>query len=413
MTTEPILFLHASDRGQQWVNRWRGERPLFVCVLAHTDTCLLPGVSAAGATEELRPYTPAADAEAVLYGLPRCVPGLPSNPLGPPGPAAITRAAVQLANLPVRFIAAGLRVWPDVPFDRVDCQPGGRIDRGDAVPAAPRLFEEGVVMGRALADRTPYVVLGESVPGGTTTALALLIALGIRAEGRVSGSMPGNAHALKTRVATAALRASHLRPGDGLGDPLHAAGQVGDPMQPLAAGIAHGALLAGAHVMLAGGSQMLAVAALLRALEGDAVFEHLVLGTTRWVACDPDADVPGLAAEVSPRLPLLAINLNFAQSRHLGLRPYETFLVKEGVGAGGACIAALLATGVTLDRLHGAIDDAYDPVLAPISALRTEGALFAGPPPLSRDTRGTPCPGQRLESPQNKRECQWPYDPSL
>lgn len=362
---EPVLFAHAAAHGRRIAGRWRGARPLFVCVLAHTDTCTLPGVSAAGATEALRPFTPAADAEAVWYGAPRCLPGLPSNPLGPPGPAGITRAALQLGGLPAHFIGAGLRVPPAGPLRVVPCAPGGRIDRGNAVPQARALFAAGQALGRSLAAAAegPYLVLGESVPGGTTTALALLLALGVEACGRVSGSMPGNAHPLKRSLADAALRAADLGVGGGRADPLGAAAAVGDPMQPLAAGLAQGATAVGTDVLLAGGSQMLAVAALLRAIHGPDSLERVAVGTTRWVADDPAADVPGLARDIHPTLPLLAANLDFSASRHQGLRLYERHMVKEGVGAGGACIAALLA-GASLADLHAAIDRAYDVALA-------------------------------------------------
>ena len=39
------------------------SNPIFLCVLSNTDTCRIPGISAAGATTELNDYTPAADAE--------------------------------------------------------------------------------------------------------------------------------------------------------------------------------------------------------------------------------------------------------------------------------------------------------------------------------------------------------------
>jgi len=246
-------------------------------------------------------------------------------------------------------------------------RPGGRIDLGYAVADAPELFEVGRRLGREIAARTTLLVLGESVPAGTTTALAVMLALGYAAEGRVSGSMPGNAHALKSRVARAALEASGLRPGAARRDPIAALMQVGDPMQPLAAGIAIAAAAAGCDVLLAGGSQMVAVAAVLKELAGVGVFERVAVGTTRWVVEDPSADVAGLACEVSPHLAVLAANLNFSASRHPGLREYERFLVKEGVGAGGACIAALLALEPDLDGLHRAIDSVYDELLGRLS----------------------------------------------
>ena len=366
---EPILFATAPSRGRACVERWRGMRPAFLCVLAHTETCLVPGLSAAGVSEELRPLTPAADAEVVHLGEARCLPLLPSHPLGAAGPAGITRAALGLAQLQATFVGAGLAVWPDTVCQRVSVEAGANITQGGAVPSAEHLFNAGVFIGRDLAVDSTYVVLGESVPGGTTTALALLLALGYAAQGRVSGSMPGNAHALKHQVASAALVASGLTFGQGRLDPLAAVAQVGDPMQPLACGIARGAAEAGCDVLLAGGSQMVAVAALLAALGGSAALERVAIGTTRWIVEDPAADVPGLAADISPDLPLLAANLDFSSSRHPGLRAYEGFLVKEGVGAGGACIAAMLATGAPIETLEQIIDAVYDELLGRLSPL--------------------------------------------
>jgi uncharacterized protein (TIGR00303 family) len=363
--TEPILFVAAPDRGRAFAARVASRRPEFWCVLGHTDTCLLAGISSAGVSEELRPLTPAADAEVVLLGAPVCLPELPSNPAGAPGPSGITRAALRLAALNPHFVGAGLRVWPNAPCERAGEEPGGRIDQGRAVTDAEELFQAGVRIGREIgADDAGYLVLGESVPGGTTTALAVLLALGYAADGRVSGSMPGNAHALKTNVAHAALDAAGIAPGEGRGDPLATVSQIGDPMQPLAAGIA---LAASCDVLLAGGSQMVAVAALIAALAGSSALEHVAIGTTRWVVQDPSADVVGLVHEVSADLPLLAANLNFSTSRHARLRDYERFMVKEGVGAGGACIAALLATGQPIRELQFVIEAAYDELLGRLS----------------------------------------------
>ena len=334
-----------------------------MCVLGHTDICLIPGVSCAGVSEELRPLTPAADAEVVQLGRCLCLSALPSNPVGAPGPAGITRAALQLAGLKATFLGAGLRVWPATQCLQVSTLAGGDIRLGRAVPNATELFERGLTLGREVAPNQPYLVIGESVPAGTTTALAVLLALGYAAHGRVSGSMPGNAHALKGEIVSAALAAAGLQPGDGHSSPLAAVAAIGDPMQPLVAGLALGAVSVGCGVLLAGGSQMLAVAALVEALHGRGALDGMAIGTTRWIVEDPAADIPGLAGEISADLPVLAANLDFSGSRHAGLRAYEQFLVKEGVGAGGACIAALLATGAPIERLEDAIETTYDGLL--------------------------------------------------
>jgi uncharacterized protein (TIGR00303 family) len=270
---------------------------------------------------------------------------------------------MQLGGFACTFVASGLLVWPETPCQRIEGGPGANIEFGHAVPHARDLFAAGYELGRTLAQTGAYLVLGESVPGGTTTALALLLALGIAAEGRVSGSQRDNAHTLKTQVARAALKAAQLAPGDGRADPLGAAAAVGDPMQPIVAGAALGAASLGREVVLAGGSQMLAVAALVAAVAGPEALESIAIGTTRWIVTDPAADVVGLAAEIGPDLPVLAANLDFSRSRHVGLRAYETFLVKEGVGAGGACVAALIASGAPIETLEAAIDLAYDEVI--------------------------------------------------
>jgi uncharacterized protein (TIGR00303 family) len=360
MTRQPILYAAAAERGRAFAERWRGHQPAYWCVLGHTDTCLIPGLSAAGVSEELRPLTPAADAEVVLLGSPRCLPHLPSNPLGAPGPSGITHAALQLAGLEAGFVGSGLRVWPATACIRIDGAGGANIETGNAVPHAQDLFATGLELGRGLAQTNERFVIAESVPGGTTTALAVLLALGYHAEGRVSGSQRGNAHLLKSQVVRRAFEAANLRPGDGRAAPLMAIASVGDPMQPIVAGLVHALTSRGKEVLLAGGSQMLAVAALLAALGGPAALERVAIGTTRWIVDDPDADVPGLASDVDPRLAVLAINLDFTDSPCLPLRAYEAFLVKEGVGAGGACIAAVLANGLPIERLEAAIVTTYD-----------------------------------------------------
>jgi NaMN:DMB phosphoribosyltransferase len=165
------------------------------------------------------------------------------------------------------------------------------------------------------------------------------------------------------------MMAAGVEPGEGRPAPLAAVAAVGDPMQPLVAGLALGAASVGSDVLLAGGSQMLAVAALVEALHGPAALERMAVGTTRWIVEDPAADIPGLAADISADLPVLAANLDFSGSRHAGLRSYEQFLVKEGVGAGGACIAALLATGLPIERLEDAIDTTYDGLLGRLQVI--------------------------------------------
>jgi len=365
---QAILLVHAPARGRRLLATLAARRPLFVCTMAHTATAEIDGLSAAGATPELRRLTAAADAEALHYGRPLCMDGVPSNPEGAPGPVIITIAALQLAGIPIELIDAGLRVKPAAPARVLSDGWGDSILTGRAVPHAAELLEAGRALGAELADRADYLLLAESVPAGTTTALAVLCGLGLDAWGKVSSSMPGNAHQLKNRIARQALEAAGLgrlpRTGPSRGrspDPLAVVAAVGDPMQPVVAGLTLGALPR-APVLLAGGSQMVAVVALAAALaerEGCPLdFDRLAIATTRWVATDPTADLAGLAGQVGD-VPILASDLSFAASRHAPLRRYEEYLVKEGVGAGGAAIAAALL-GVAPERLLAQIESVYE-----------------------------------------------------
>jgi uncharacterized protein (TIGR00303 family) len=360
----PILLVHAPERGRRLLDRLAGLRPLFVCTVAHTETAEIDGLSGAGATAELRRLTAAADVEALFHGRPLCMAGVPSNPGGAPGPVIITLAGLRLTGVDVVAIDAGLRVKPDAPVTTVADRWGASIVTGQAVPHAGDLFARGLALGPSLAARADYLILAESVPGGTTTALSLLCGLGVDAWGKVSSSMPQNAHPLKREVVKASLAAAGL---DGRQRPpsaLDVAAAVGDPMQPFVAGLAIGALPT-TPVLLAGGSQMAAVLALIVALarERDQPLDlgRIGIATTSWVARDPTADLAGLVAQIAD-VPVFASDLNFAESRHVPLRRYEDFLVKEGVGAGAAAVVAALLANADHALLLATIEHVYEEI---------------------------------------------------
>jgi uncharacterized protein (TIGR00303 family) len=188
-----------------------------------------------------------------------------------------------------------------------------------------------------------YVILGECVVGGTTTALAVLEGLGYGAGGKVNSSHPSCNHAQKWAVVQAGLKVA----GNLINDPFELVAAVGDPMQIVTAGMALAASRS-CGVLLAGGTQMLAVYALMVAIAQKFTLTWqpgaVVVGTTRWVVEDPTGDTVGLA-EMVGTVPLLATQLSFADSDYPQLRAYEQGYVKEGVGAGGCAIAAHLYQG--------------------------------------------------------------------
>ena len=104
------------------------------------------------------------------------------------------------------------------------------------------------------------LVLAECVPGGTTTAQAVLTGLGMSVTGLVSGSALQPPQALKSRLVCDGLERAGL-PGESP-DPLSVLAAVGDPFQVVAAGLLVGAAATRQPVLIGGGSQMVAVLAL-------------------------------------------------------------------------------------------------------------------------------------------------------
>ena len=289
------------------------------------------------------------------YGSCKCIPGVPATPDGKPTPAVITRAALKLAEIPLLVVEAGTKVKPAVPAVSFDLGPGGNISIEDAmsIDDVHKAVGYGQALGAQLAKASDLVVVGESIPGGTTTALAVLMALGIDAKFKVSSSMPENPHQLKNKVvAQATSRAKPRR------DPMQAVARVGDPMMPSVAGIAAGAIQSGAKVMLAGGTQMAPVLAILKSL---VPMKNICVGTTKYVAGDKSADLAGLVRAVAPGVPVLSCDLHFEKSRKPGLRAFAEGFVKEGVGAGGASIAAMIKSKGKINgkKLLAAIEKEY------------------------------------------------------
>lgn len=365
------------EQGEAWVRRYRGSLPVFACVLGFTETCLIPGISAAGLTPEDRKYTACADAEFLYYGAAH----RPKYPLPPltagASPVLISRAVVEKLKIPVYIFNAGLPLVPSVPI--IDL--GGAIARclstGAALEIATvkHLFAQGLLWGSQLSANIShsYLILSECVVGGTTTALGILTGLGIEAAGKVNSSHAVCNHEQKWAVVEAGLAKIPTSV-----DPLELVAAVGDPMQVVVAGMAIAASRR-CGVLLAGGTQMLAVYALIQAIAQAYSLswqpEAIVVGTTRWVAEDSTGATVDLSLSLGKNSlnqsqeapPLLATQLSFAGSRYPQLQAYEQGFVKEGVGAGAACIAAYISQNWQQNELLTAIEHQFEQLMNSLS----------------------------------------------
>ncbi|MDR2944534.1 MAG: TIGR00303 family protein [Methanosarcinales archaeon] len=318
---------------------YNAEKPLYICVLSNTKTSQIPGLSAAGKTAELTVYTPAGDSELMHTGNIISVPVMPMTPpYDTPTPAVITKSALNLTKVPYVFVNSGLMILPDdsIPMYCTDAQAGEDITIGNAVHDPKAIFENAKKIGLELAPTTDHPVIGESTPGGTTTAMGVLIALGY--DAKVSSSADINPVELKCQVVSNSMKRNNIVIGSLRDDPLRAVELLGDPMMPAVAG-----LIAGfkeydseMNIIMAGGTQMAAVYAVAKHMGVN--LKNVDLATTRYVMEDKTANFSDLSKALGFKAYIS--DPGFSKSRLPGIQRYDTGTIKEGAGAGGAMYLA-------------------------------------------------------------------------
>ena len=335
-----------------WTSR---DQPVdLLLVLAATQTAEHEGISAAGSTAASRRVTALADAELLIHGPARQrrwpLPPLPAGV----SPALLSHVGARRLKLNPQVAALGLTQSPDFPhleIEALDQGPSACLSSGAAMPL-PRvqhLWRRGELLGRRL--QRP-LVLAECVPGGTTTAQAVLTALGVEVAHLISGSARHPPQQLKQALVTRGLQRASLGAHPA---PEQILAAVGDPFQAFASGVLVGAVSAGQPLLLGGGCQMLAVLALamqaLPASQRERLASQVLIGTTGWLADEGAAAtsqsplgglVDATAGLVDTSLSVLACGVRFHSSTHQPLLDYERGYVKEGVGAGALLLLAQL-----------------------------------------------------------------------
>lgn len=322
----------------------------FVLAAGTTRTAEIDGISAAGAAPDLMAHTPSADVEIVEYGRPVRAPIVPVSPSGCPTPAVITRAVRERLGFELTVIDAGLIRPTSTPTVSVGAQGGEDVRETEPVPRAQEIYEEAQRFGAAIPDDS--VMIGETIPGGTTTALGVLTALD--EDITVSSSLPDNPLRLKRNVVSEALAASDIDRGEAAGDPILAVNSMGDPVLATVAGFTVGALESGTDVTLAGGTQMLAAAALVRHAGID---DPVELATTSFVANDETVALSRACERLD--IDLEVTDPGFDEDDHVSMQRYVDGEGKEGVGMGGALALADRA-GVDMDSIRDSVIEVYD-----------------------------------------------------
>jgi len=344
MTNDNIGVLK-SRKGNNDVNSFDAKDSLFLLTLSYTETASIPGLSVAGANTELIKFTPPADAEYLQYGKCKCIKTVPATPDGKPTPALITKTAIDSAHIPMMVVDSGSIVKPSLPYISTNSKHGKNIvfEKALAMEDVEQNYEMGKIIGRHVSKKNSMLIIGESIPGGTTTALGVLLSLGINAYNKVSSSMPSNPNEIKNTIIRKAMKRSNIKVGDCQDDPFRAISELGDPLMPTIAGLVKEALLSSndKKIILAGGTQMSCIIAILKSLE-TRFNNNLCIGTTSYVINDRNSDIKGLMVQIADDIPIFYADLKLERSTKKGLRAYAEGFVKEGAGAGGTTIAAYL-----------------------------------------------------------------------
>lgn len=320
----------------------RGKKATFILAMSNTHTANIDGITQAGIPGKIF-LTPTLDAEFITTGEVRSLDNIAETPKGVPTPALLTRAIHLLKPFSnIELLNLGLETTPDIEYFKIhnfDIKPSDSINTGANIDAQ-ELFQKGVEFGQNYVCKDDYIIVGESVPSGTTTAKATALALGYSCNDAFSSSFKNVPNDIREITIQDALK--NIEPKS---DIFSILGTVSDNMIIFNAGFILG-LNNKIPLVLAGGTQMacvlLVVNKILEVMQGQIETSNLALATTSWIANDEKSDIKALLEMCNFPINSYFANFNFSLSNHPALKLYDEGEAKEGVGAGGALVYGLL-----------------------------------------------------------------------
>ena len=315
-----------------------GKDALFALALSNSDTANIDGITQAGLPGKIY-LTPTLDAEFLISGSLLSLGELPETPKGVPTPCLITKAISTLKPFKsIELFDLGLRVKPKVDSRYIkdfNIKPSGSIDKGANIDAK-EVFKKGFEFAKEWDIEANYAIVGESVPSGTTTAMATALALGYDADGLFSSSFRNVPNSIKSKIVNRAL--SLIDKDDDIFTKLS---KVSDNMLIFMAGLVLG-VNSRFPLVLAGGTQMAGVLLVANSISKELGLDidatNLMLWTTKWVARDQNSDIASLLNMLDFKVEANYCNFDFSKSNHQALKLYDMGEAKEGVGAGGALV---------------------------------------------------------------------------
>ena len=334
----------------------RGKKATFLLAGSVTKTCEIPNISQAGIPGKLF-LTPTLDAEFLCLKEVRSLEDIAQTPKGVPTPALISRAVHEIKPFSnIEILDLGLEVKPQINYFKIydfEISSSARIDDGAKINAM-EIFQKGVEFGTNYESSDDYVILGESVPSGTTTAQSTAMALGYKCDGYFSSSFKDAPNDIKNKTIQEAIK--KVQKDD---DVFTKLSSVSDNMLIFNAGFILGSTSKNLKVILAGGTQMatvlLIVNSILENMQGVIDSSNIALCTTKWINEDENSNIKALLEQLSFPINAYASDFDFELSSHPALKLYDEGEAKEGVGCGATlCYAAI--NGVTKEELTSKIE---------------------------------------------------------
>ncbi len=324
----------------------------FLLAGSLTKTYEIKGIIQAEISEEIS--NPTLDAEFISNQKFFSLGELAKNSKALPSLALITRAVHNLSPFSsIEVLDLGLEFRPkQTSYHTFDISPSNSIIEGSNIDAKD-IFYKGMLYGKKYELKGSYLILGESIPSGITTATASCLALGYDCENDFFSSFVNTSNSIKAQTIQKAL--SHLH---GNMSNFEKLSLVSDNMLLFCAGF----LLEASrrfHIVLAGGRQMAACLLIADKLREDVLMQiksdNITLATTAWIVNDKHSDIKHLLSLLSYTPHAIYTTFSFADTEIVVLKNYDDGELKEGVGA-GAALAYIHANGFTNDELLDAIE---------------------------------------------------------
>ena len=306
----------------------------FLLAASVTRTCEIEGITQAGIPGMI-PLTPTLDAEFITNEKVFSLGEVAETPTGVPTPAIITRAVHNLTLFSsLEILDLGLDEIPkNSTCHDFDIPPSDSVISGANIDAKA-VFQKGFEFGQKYELRGNYLILGESTPGGTTTAAATALALGYDCRYAFSSSFLHVPSSIKDKTINKALSLIN----DDMNN-FEKLSYVSDNMLVFCAGFIMSASRR-FHIVLGGGTQMAACLLVADKLREDVLMrvkhENITLATTGWVAFDKNSDISRILSHLSYRPHAVYTTFSFKDASIPVLKKYDEGEAKEGVGAGAA-----------------------------------------------------------------------------